>query len=88
MKMPEFTAEAGLEQTTGHYGGIVLAIAGGTGEFHPALVAPTVCRTSRCFNIGGCRREVRCCRTFFGSCRCSVRPCFLGDIGPVLDPNP
>lgn len=84
MKMPEFTAEAGLRETVGHYGSVGLASAGDAGELRPALVAPTVCRTSGCFTIGSCRTKVRCCRNFTGSCSCRTLPCFLAPNSGVL----
>jgi hypothetical protein len=77
MKVPGFTAEAGLGPTVEQYGRGVLGPAGDASELHPALVAPTVCRTSGCFSIGNCRTRVRCCRNFFGRCTCSTLPCFI-----------
>lgn len=83
MRMPQFTAEAGLGRTAEYYGPVARAHAGDAGQLRPALVAPPpddgdgapVCRTSGCFAVGGCKTRVRCCRTFSGLCRCAPVPC-------------
>lgn len=80
MRMPGFTADAGLGQARGVYGGAGAPSAIRSGSLSPALVAPTVCRTSPCVTVGRCRTKVRCCRDFRGSCRCSTVPCFF--LGP------
>jgi hypothetical protein len=80
MRMPGMTADAALEATSGHYGGTAARAASRSGTLSPALVAPTVCRTSPCVRVGGCRTKVRCCRNFLGSCTCSTVPCFF--LGP------
>jgi hypothetical protein len=80
MRMPGLTAEVALEPTSGRYGGTALAAAPRSGSLSPALVAPTVCRTSPCVGVGGCRMKIRCCRNFLGNCTCSTVPCFF--LGP------
>ena len=82
MRMPAFTAEAGLRRTAEHYAPVALAQAGEADEFRPALIAPPpddgvpVCQTSGCFRVGGCRTRVRCCR-ILGGCTCTPVPCFF-----------
>lgn len=83
MRMPGFTANAALEPTQGCYRGKAATSATSVthaGFLSPALVAPTVCRTSRCLIVGRCKTKVRCCRDFTGSCNCSTVPCFF--LGP------
>jgi hypothetical protein len=77
MKAPGFTAEAGLGPTVEQYAVGVVRTRDDTGELRPALVAPTVCRTSGCFTVGNCRTRVRCCRNFLGICSCRTLPCFV-----------
>ena len=81
MRMPGFTAEAGIAKTTMYYAGAAAhADAGRGGQLRASLVAPTVCRTSGCLTVGKCRTKVRCCRSFTGACSCSTVPCFF--LGP------
>jgi hypothetical protein len=76
MRMPGFTAEAALGHANHSYRNQSPATTRAEGELYPALVAPTVCTTSRCLTIGNCRTKVRCCRNFTGSCTCSATPCY------------
>jgi hypothetical protein len=80
MSMPGFTANAALEPTRGRYGGTAATSATHADFLSPALVAPTVCRTSSCLIVGRCKTKVRCCRNFTGACTCSTVPCFF--LGP------
>jgi hypothetical protein len=83
MRMPGFTADDGIGESTMNYGGAATHVAAGrTGQFRPALVAATVCKTSGCLTVGKCRTRVRCCRSFTGACSCSTVPCFV--IGPPI----
>jgi hypothetical protein len=78
MRMPGFTAAAGIGQSTGQYSGVVAHVgAERGGQIHAALVAPTLCKTSGCLTVGACRTRVRCCRSFTGACTCSMLPCFI-----------
>jgi len=84
MSMPGLTADLSLEPTQGRYGGAAHAAAVASARLRPALVGPTVCRTSGCLSVGNCRTKVRCCRNFLGRCTCSTVPCFfLGPPDPV-----
>lgn len=76
MRMPGFTAERGFRQTDTHYGGVAHGYASQTSQLRPALVAPTVCKTSACVAVGRCKVRVRCCRDFRGTCTCRTAPCF------------
>ncbi len=84
MRMPQFTAEAGLGGSAEYYAPVAPAQAGEARELRPALIAPPpddgdgapVCRTSGCFTVGGCRTRVRCCR-ILGGCTCTPVPCFF-----------
>jgi hypothetical protein len=77
MGIPGFTAETALSRSGEYY--YRRAALGSTSGLVPALVAPTTCRTSACFTVGGCRIKVRCCRDFRGSCFCQTADCrFLG----------
>ncbi len=78
MRLPGFTAEAGIGGSATHYwGGPAHAAATGGGQLRPALVAPPICKTSGCVTVGSCRRRVRCCRSFTGACTCTLQPCFI-----------
>lgn len=79
MGMPGFTAETALGRNKYYYQS---ATVGSTSGIVPALVAPTICRTSGCLTVGSCRTRVRCCRDFRGSCFCSTQPCFF--LGPPV----
>jgi hypothetical protein len=83
MRMPEFTAEAALGQSTTRYTATAAHTATGPGgELHPALIAlPTngfppspFCKTSACVTLGKCRTRVQCCSKG-GRCSCSTLPC-------------
>lgn len=77
MSMPGFTADAGVGACTTHYSGRAgHGAAGGGGLLHPALVAPSVCKTTPCMKVGACSTRVSCCRLFNGRCSCTVQPCY------------
>jgi hypothetical protein len=77
MRMPGFTAEAGIGASITHYSGAgAFASAAQGAGVHPALVAAQQCRTSPCRAVGRCKTRVRCCRnTFTHECTCSTLPC-------------
>ncbi|HEV7804725.1 MAG TPA: hypothetical protein VGO80_02820 [Solirubrobacteraceae bacterium] len=78
MTMPGFTAEVGIGESSTHYSGRTAhGGAVGGGQLHPALVAPTVCKTSSCLTVGRCKTRVRCCRNFQGICTCTTAPCYI-----------
>jgi hypothetical protein len=80
MTMPGFTAEVGIGESSTHYSGTTShgGLRGG-GQLQAALVAPTVCKTSRCLTVGRCKTRVRCCRNFQGTCTCTAAPCYVVD---------
>ncbi|MDX6706626.1 MAG: hypothetical protein QOI48_2472 [Solirubrobacteraceae bacterium] len=83
MRMPGFTAQAGLGQSTTAYSGTAAHPAAAPGaQLHLALVAqppngfpPTFCQTSGCMALGSCKTRVRCCHGLKGPCNCVTLPC-------------
>jgi hypothetical protein len=84
MRMPGFTAQEAIGQSTTPYAATAAHVAAALGaELHPALIAPPTngfppppfCKTSGCMPLGNCRTRVRCCRFFNGPCNCVTIPC-------------